>query len=247
MDIELIKQGLKEILNEDISNRTSIADLRRNVFVHSSKAEEKETQISVKESRISELSSDVSYLKNQLSLKDKALEEKAGSFNAERSSLLETISQKETEITALKGGLDKLNEEIKSFAGKSAEVNKLSLENNHYAEKIREMVAHIEKQQAEEERLKKEANSYKSKAEWGDKFKKELEELKAKGSAEVIALKKQIEEITANSSTEISSLLKKIEQTNLQHEETVAVLKDEIVSLESLGAQHEETIGVLKD
>src|ERR1700741_3276334 len=99
MDIELIKQGLKEILNEDISNRSSIADLRRNVFIHSSKAEEKETQIYVKESRISELSSDISYLKNQLSLKDQAIEEKTNSFNAERSSLLENLSQKETEIT----------------------------------------------------------------------------------------------------------------------------------------------------
>ena len=67
MDVELLKKGLEEVLSEDLNNRSSIADLRRNVFLQTNKAEEKEQQISAREAKIGELSAEVDYFKNQLS------------------------------------------------------------------------------------------------------------------------------------------------------------------------------------
>jgi hypothetical protein len=61
MDVELIKERVKDILNADIHNRASIADLRRDVFLNSSKTEEKETQITLKQNKINELGSELDY------------------------------------------------------------------------------------------------------------------------------------------------------------------------------------------
>jgi chromosome segregation ATPase len=243
MDIELIKNGLKEILNEDISIRNSIADLRRNAFLHSSRAEEKETQVSVKETRIKELSSEIEYFKTQLSIKEKTIGEQLDSVTTEKRSLQETIALKENEISALRKEIARISDQLKSASSATEELSKLSLENSHYASKIRELVAHIEKQQETENKLKGELQSWKLKNKDSESLVKEIESLKSKHASELGALRSEIENLRRSNGKETSSLQKELELLKTQSEETISVLKEEIIQLEELSV---ETISNLK-
>lgn len=136
MDVELIKERVKDILNADIHNRASIADLRRDVFLNSSKTEEKETQITLKQNKINELGSELDYFRNQLSIKDQSQSNQEHLFKNEKDVLLKTISEKEGEISNLILEAEKLNFSLLELNNKKSELSKLSIENSHYSEKL---------------------------------------------------------------------------------------------------------------
>ena len=173
MNIDLLKQGLQQILQEDLSNRGSIAELRRNVFLQSSKSEEKEAVLAAKEKALSELVSEVDYFKNQIAIRDTNLEENKQSFSEERNSLMEVIQEKETQIAALNQELEGVRERAMQVEQKNTEVNRLSFENSNYAAKIRELVEHIALLQEKDEASQNEINLLKVKADQADTIKKE--------------------------------------------------------------------------
>ncbi len=179
MDVEIIKQGLKEILNEDISIRTSVQDLRRNVFLASSKAEEKESHVA-KESKIAELSSEVEYFKHQLSLREQDLQEKLQNTEEEKKNLEAQLSDKQTELELLQEDLAQYKTAKDSLSAKNEELNRVSMENSHYAAKIRELVEHIAKLQDEKEAFVKETRF---KVEKVEKVEKVVEDLQKENEA----------------------------------------------------------------
>jgi DNA repair exonuclease SbcCD ATPase subunit len=178
MNIETLKQGLQQILNEDISNRSSISELRRNVFLQTSKSEESATVLVSKEKTISDLTSDIDYYKNQLVLREKSIIENTNSYQAERDSLLDVINEKENKISALSEQLERLSNLESQVEEKNTEINRLLVENSNYGAKIRETEAFVLTLEENKEQTFKELASLKVKADWADKFKRELENSK---------------------------------------------------------------------
>lgn len=236
MDVELIKERVKDILNADIHNRASIADLRRDVFLNSSKTEEKETQITLKQNKINELGSELDYFRNQLSIKDQSQSNQEHLFKNEKDVLLKTISEKEGEISNLILEAEKLNFSLLELNNKKSELSKLSIENSHYSEKIRELISHIETSNGTIEQNKREIATYKTKAEWAEKFKKELDEAKKSENDEINLLKKEIETLKENSEKKITGLKNDTELAINNHLNTILILKEEIVEMENSSA-----------
>ena len=230
MNIDLLKQGLQQILQEDLSNRGSIAELRRNVFLQSSKSEEKEAVLAAKEKALAELVSEVDYFKNQIAIRDTNLEENKQSFSEERSSLMEVIQEKETQIAALNQELEGVRERAMQVEQKNTEVNRLSFENSNYASKIRELVEHIALLQEKDEASQKEINLLKVKADQADTIKKENDKFRLeantlsqllntekekneKSNQENISLRSQVESGT-QSIAELNLQLTKVKEEN---------------------------------
>ena len=260
MNIETLKQGLQQILNEDLSNRSSISELRRNVFLHTSKTEQTESMLASKEKAISDLSSDIAYYKNQISLREKSIEENAGSFKAERDSLLDLINEKEIRITELVKQTEVLKETEVRFDLKNQEVNRLMLENSNYAAKIREMAEYIAGMEVNREQMEKEYASVKIKADWAEKFKKEMENSKSEilKLNEILITEKQDNEAMKIQLTGLNSelqnnnfeLINELNSLKLKSEESIDVLREELVQMENLSVESinslQEQIGTLK-
>jgi chromosome segregation ATPase len=230
MNIDLLKQGLQQILQEDLSNRGSIAELRRNVFLQSSKSEEKEAVLAAKEKALAELVSEVDYFKNQIAIRDTNLEENKQSFSEERNSLMEVIQEKETQIAALNQELEGVRERAMQVEQKNTEVNRLSFENSNYASKIRELVEHIALLQEKDEASQKEINLLKVKDDQADSIKKENDKFRLeantlsqllntekekneKSNQENISLRSQVESGT-QSIAELNLQLTKVKEEN---------------------------------
>ena len=256
MNIDLLKQGLQQILQEDLSNRGSIAELRRNVFLQSSKSEEKEAVLAAKEKALAELVSEVDYFKNQIAIRDTNLEENKQSFSEERSSLMEVIQEKETQIAALNQELEGVRERAMQVEQKNTEVNRLSFENSNYASKIRELVEHIALLQEKDEASQKEINLLKVKADQDDTIKKENDKFRSeantlsqllntekekneKSNQENISLRSQVESGT-QSIAELNSQLTKVKEENQIISGNISDLQNKLAISETTIRQLEE-------
>ncbi|MHB8260865.1 MAG: hypothetical protein ACYDCN_16045 [Bacteroidia bacterium] len=131
-----LKEKLEKLLIEDLSNRNTLQDTRRNLFLNSEGTEVQKELISQKETEITNLTTLVEKKKTLVQLKD-------------------------DEITGLKNQVKELQQKLSSAEKKkqqeaknNEELSKLSIQNEEYSAKIRELIYHIDKQNSEIEALK---------------------------------------------------------------------------------------------
>ncbi len=149
-----LKEKLEQLLSEDISNRATLQEARRNLFLNSEGSKVQQQLIEQKQSEIASLNTLVEKKKTIVQLKEDEI-----------NALRDTIKQLEDKALAAEISLE---EERKLFGAKVAEMNgkvessqdlenkltELSLQNDEYAGKIRELIIHIDNQNDENERLK---------------------------------------------------------------------------------------------
>ena len=131
-----LKEKLEKLLTEDISNRTTIQDARRNLFLNSEGAKIQKELISQKELEINSLTTLVEKKKTIVQLKD------------------EEILVLKNQLAELNQKLSSKEEDTQKATKENEELIKLSLQNDEYAAKIRELIYHIDKQNTEIESLK---------------------------------------------------------------------------------------------
>jgi chromosome segregation ATPase len=131
-----LKQKLEKLLTEDLSNRTTIQDARRNLFLNTEGVKIQKDIISQKELEINSLTSLVEKKKSILQQKD------------------DEILVLKTQVEGLNKKLSSKEEDTQKAAKENEELTKLSIQNDEYAAKIRELIYHIDKQNTEIESLK---------------------------------------------------------------------------------------------
>ena len=151
-----LKQGLQQLLQEDISNRTSIQEMRRNVFLNSETTQKKSRELEEKEQMIANLNSNLERKATKLQTKDEKIAELQELLEAEKASFSAYTHQQEEKIQGLNEQIEELNNKLRADSGMWDEINKLTVENNHYAAKIRELILHLDTQNEKEAGLQKE-------------------------------------------------------------------------------------------
>jgi chromosome segregation ATPase len=151
-----LKEKLERLLSEDLSNRSTLQDVRRNLFLNSEGAKVQQQLLVDKEGEISSLNLLVEKKKTLLQLKEdeiKILSERVRELEAG----LETAqSNWQEEQDAYLEKSASLEEQIASLSTTETKVSELSLQNEEFAVKIRELILHIDGQNTELENLKNE-------------------------------------------------------------------------------------------
>ena len=136
-----LKQKLEKLLTQDEANRSTIQEARRNLFLNSEGVKIQKELISQKELEINSLTTLVEKKKSILQLKD------------------DEIIGLKNQIAELSSKLSLVQEQSKQEAKENEEVTKLSLQNEEFSAKIRELIYHIDKQNTEIESLKGDLNA----------------------------------------------------------------------------------------
>jgi chromosome segregation ATPase len=161
-----LKQELEKVLNEDLSNRQSLQEMRRDVFLRAESSQKTQSLMAEKESEISNLRSTISERENDLlshqqdvEKMQRALDEQRMAFESEREHYL-------AEIESLKNTIAGLQPSQAELIALKEESGKLSIENTHFAAKIRELIFHIdemnEQQEARRHSMEKELHDLRS-------------------------------------------------------------------------------------
>jgi chromosome segregation ATPase len=149
-----LKEKLEKLLTEDLSNRSTLQDARRNLFLNSEGTKVQQQLIAEKQGEITSLNLLVEKKKTILQLKDdqiNSIKEKADQLE-EKLSSLETAF--DTERSSFLNKIALLEQEVRSGAGNSSKVSELSIQNEEFAAKIRELIYHIDAQNTELEELR---------------------------------------------------------------------------------------------
>jgi chromosome segregation ATPase len=169
-----LKQELEKLLSEDLSNRHSLQEMRRNVFLnaeHSQKSQsviaEKESEIFSLRSAVSEKESDILSQQAELEKMRAALEEERNAFEASKDNYL-------AEISALQNSASELQSAQEQLTSMKEEAGNLSIENTHFAAKIRELIFHIDEQNTQKEKQEKEIQNLRDTLKTIDSEKKQL-------------------------------------------------------------------------
>jgi chromosome segregation ATPase len=146
-----LKQELEKLLNEDLSNRQTLQEIRRDVFLRAESSQKTQSIIREKESEISHLRSAISERENDL-LSHQLHAEKMQSALDEQSAVFETERQQYlAEIETLKNTVAELQPSQAELIALREESGKLSIENTHFAAKIRELIFHIDEMNEQQE------------------------------------------------------------------------------------------------
>jgi chromosome segregation ATPase len=176
-----LKQELEQFLKEDLGNRNSLQEMRRNTFLNSESINKREKELEEKEGLISELNSRVNDKLLVLQSKDEQIKELQESLWNERQDHNAIISSKDEEVAFLQHELADLKSKLNSDSDLKDEMTRLSFENNSYAIKIRELIFHIDGQNSKEDKLSKELSSrntqFRTISEDKDRLQKEIESL----------------------------------------------------------------------
>jgi hypothetical protein len=219
-----LKEKLERLLTEDLSNRSSLQDVRRNLFLNSEGTKVQQQIIAEKQGEISSLNLLVEKKKTILQLKDeqinsvsqkiKELEERLTSaeagFDAERNILLEKIAV--------------LEQQAALGSASESKITELSLQNEEFSAKIRELIFHIDGQNTGIESLKQQAGD-KSVSEATAKL---LEEKVAENASLqerndlLFASEQQLKVLVASQNNDIESLTKQTNGFKKQTEDIAA-------------------------
>ncbi len=156
MSYTALKQGLQQLLHEDMTNRRSIQEMRRDVFLNSEAVGKKARELEEKEQLIAGLHDKLEHKAGTLQSKDEKIAELNKQLADEQQAVIDLRIQLEGETRQLNQQISELNDKLEAGAVIQEEINKLTLENNHYSAKIRELVLHIDGQQEREKNLQKE-------------------------------------------------------------------------------------------
>jgi chromosome segregation ATPase len=208
-----LKEKLEKLLTEDLSNRNTLQDTRRNLFLNSEGAKVQQQLVSQKEIEINSLNMLVEKKKTILQLKDDEIETLKNQLKEFQQKLSNTESAHQLE-----------KEEISSKLQDTEELTKLSIQNEEYTAKIRELIYHVDSQNTEIENLKVQLSV---KTEIGNKA-SELEEKTAelKGLSEKLDLisnsERTLKQLVASQNLEIEKHHIELTSIKAQTEEIVA-------------------------
>jgi chromosome segregation ATPase len=156
-----LKQELEKLLSEDLSNRNSLQEMRRNVFLSSETSKQHEITLQKKNAEISDLISAVNAKEKDLLYRASETENLREILGEERKNFEEEKNRLQSEIGELRNNLDSLQNELKEINVLKEEANNLSIENSHFAAKIRELIFHIDEQNTLKEIIYKKTRSTK--------------------------------------------------------------------------------------
>lgn len=143
MEYTGLKEKLEKVLQEDLSNRSSLQDVRRNLFLNSESGKAQQNLLSQKDGEISSLTSLVEKKKSILQQKDEEI-----------ASLKESLASLETKISALREEHTLEKEKLSAKLEDTSKFSALSVQNEEFLAKIRELIIYIDKQNGEIESLK---------------------------------------------------------------------------------------------
>jgi len=204
-----LKEQLSKILNDDVQNRQSIQEFRRNVFLNSENSKKHEQVIFEKEFELDRLNEEIKKIEDEKIKKSSQAEElkfqldlQKGDFEQRENGLLDLINSLKTEIELLKDSHTELTAD-------QSHLSKLSLQNAEYASKIRDLIYHIDSQNEKEELLQNEINELNNSL-------LSTQQLSAGLKSEVSSLVKTNEEINSlkNELLQISDENKKLQNEN---------------------------------
>ncbi len=230
-----LKLELEKLLSEDLSNRQSLQEMRRNVFLTTESTKKNSELIEAKESEILGLRSTVSQKQHALETKETEVEKVQNLLQAERSEFELSKQNFLSEIEDLKNAIAKLNAEHSDLASFKEEATKLSLENNHFAGKIRELIFHIDEQNNVHEKLEKENTSLRDSLKKSNAEKSQLEFNLADTSsteASINALNEELETVRTKVillETQLADAVGSVESK----EDTITGLNEELDSTRS--------------
>ena len=150
-----LKQGLQQLLQEDISNRTSLQEMRRNIFLKTENAQKETKELEEKEQQISKLNSSIEHKRSVLQSKDERILELEGLLHDEKMTFAAYDKLQEEKVQSLNNKITELNNKLQADSALWEEVNKLTIENNNFSSKIRELILHIDTQNEKESGLQK--------------------------------------------------------------------------------------------
>ena len=145
-----LKEKLEKLLSEDLSNRNTLQDTRRNLFLNSEGAKVQQQLVSQKDLEINSLNLLVEKKKTIVQLKDDEIEV-----------LKNQLKEAQQKISVIEASHLLEKEEISAQLQNTEELNKLSIANEEYTAKIRELIYHVDNQNTEIENLKNELASKK--------------------------------------------------------------------------------------
>jgi chromosome segregation ATPase len=232
MEYLQLKDQLNKILNDDVQNRQSLQEFRRNVYLNSESTKKHELIISEKESELKKLSSSIKQFEEDAHKKSSLVDELRFQIELQK----EEFEQRENGLLDL---INSLKNEIESFKNVHTELSsdqehmsKLSVQNAEYAGKIRELIYHIDAQNQQETSLNEKITELESQIKNTDE---EIESLKAQLNNQVefsFEKEKLIEELNNESSlnselqnelsfskhtiTDLKQNIKNLEETQLQ-------------------------------
>ncbi|HTA61437.1 MAG TPA: hypothetical protein VK835_03235 [Bacteroidia bacterium] len=208
-----LKEKLEKLLTEDLSNRNTLQESRRNLFLNSEGAKVQQQIVSQKEIEINSLNLLVEKKKSILQQKDDEIE-----------TLKNQLKEFQDKIASIESAHAAEKEEISSKLQDTEELTKLSIENEGYTGKIRELIYHVDSQNTEIESLKLQLSV---KTEFGNKA-TELEEKTAElnGMSEKLDLisnsERTLKQLVASQNLDIEKHKIELSTLKAQTEEIVA-------------------------
>jgi len=208
-----LKEKLEKLLTEDLSNRNTLQESRRNLFLNSEGAKVQQQIVSQKEIEINSLNLLVEKKKSILQQKDDEIE-----------TLKNQLKEFQDKIASIESAYAVEKEEISSKLQDTEELTKLSIENEGYTGKIRELIYHVDSQNTEIESLKLQLSV---KTEFGNKA-TELEEKTAElnGMSEKLDLisnsERTLKQLVASQNLDIEKHKIELSTLKAQTEEIVA-------------------------
>ena len=143
-----LKEKLEKLLTEDLSNRNTLQDTRRNLFLNSEGTKVQQQLVSQKDLEINSLNLLVEKKKSILQLKDDEIE-----------ILRNQLQEAQQKLTDIEAAHILEKEQVASQLQNTEEFTKLSIANEEYTAKIRELIYFVDSQNTEIENLKTELAS----------------------------------------------------------------------------------------
>jgi len=209
-----LKEKLEQLLKEDLTNRASLQESRRNLFLNSEGSKVQQQLIEQKQNEILSLSTLVEKKKTIVQLKDGENEILRNTIKDLEEKVLTAEIALEEERKVFGAKVAEMNSQVESSADLENKLTGLSLQNEEYAAKIRELIHHIDGQNTELENLKRGLTSV-------DEIKSQL----ANKTAEIENLNAQLSTLRESSLADSKQLVDKIAE--------VESLKGEISALKA--------------
>ncbi|HXB40080.1 MAG TPA: hypothetical protein VNZ49_06025 [Bacteroidia bacterium] len=154
-----LKEKLEQLLTEDLSNRSTLQETRRNLFLNSEGSKVQQQLIDQKQSEIQSLSTLVEKKKTIVQLKDDQINAIRNSVKELEEKVLAAEIALEEERKVFGAKVAEMSIKIESGTALETKLTELSLQNEEYSAKIRELIYHIDTQNSETEKLKIELNA----------------------------------------------------------------------------------------
>jgi chromosome segregation ATPase len=195
MSYTQLKEKLQQLLTEDLSNRASLQESRRNLFLNSEGSKVQQQLIEQKQSEIASLSTLVEKKKTIVQLKDDEIAVLRNNIKDLEAKIQSAENSLEEERKTFDAQVAELTSQAKASKDLESKLSGISLQNEEYAGKIRELILHIDAQNTEIENWKNELSSLKKKASALENLKSELASVKDSASVTSKQLLDKTEEL----------------------------------------------------